>query len=127
MVLFVISFSSFSFHVIIKTFFSDESSLPLVDWLSDPIFLEESNSSILNITNDTLSADSDSTFLDYLMNECYEMVNSPSFAEIIFPLLPKGRDFELTSLELRLQSIHSSEWKTSWKKNDTRDTQMHRV
>ncbi|KAK3764907.1 hypothetical protein RRG08_025428 [Elysia crispata] len=91
-----------------NVFCKNESSLPLVDWLSDPIFLEESNSSILNITNDTLSADSDSTFLDYLMNECYEMVNSPSFAEIIFPLLPKGRDFELTSLELRLQSIHSN-------------------
>ncbi|RUS72188.1 hypothetical protein EGW08_020053, partial [Elysia chlorotica] len=87
-------------------FCKNESALPFVDWRSDKIFLEDTNSSLFNTTNNTLSVGD--VFLDYLTAECYEMVNTPAFSEVIFPLQPKGRDFELTSIELRLQTIHSN-------------------
>ncbi|GFR92241.1 receptor protein-tyrosine kinase [Elysia marginata] len=90
-------------------FCKNESYLPYDSWVPRSSLLEETSTSLMGLTSSNETSSAEYALIDYLTRECYEMLNTDAFAELLLPFLPRGRDYELTSVELRLQTVHSND------------------
>ncbi|GFO28685.1 plasminogen [Plakobranchus ocellatus] len=91
----------------------NESSLPYEKWSTDSL-QTETKSTILTdlfeealVSNDTSGIDL--ALLDYLNSSCFMMANSVGdSSKFVVSLLPTDHNFEITSMDLGLQTVHSN-------------------